>query len=245
MTVALHGFLGAPAMWSGLCDDLVAPWCPGHGPRPAVMEGATFDEVVDRLAAQLLPRDRRVRLVGYSMGARLALAMTLRHPSRVREAVLVGGTPGLRTEAERAARRRDDDALAAALLRDGLPAFVDRWEALPLFATQRDLPAAARAARRAQRLAHDPAALAWCLRALGTGAMPSLWEALPGCEVPLRLVTGGRDEKFTAVARAVVALCPRATHAVVAGAGHDVVTERGVGALPRDGAAHDEAEREG
>lgn len=231
VTVALHGFLGAPAMWSGLAEDLVAPWCPGHGPSPVVMAGASFDDVVDVLAAQLLLRTSPVRLVGYSMGARLALAMALRHPSRVREAVLIGGTPGLRTEAERAARRRDDEALATSLLRDGLPAFVDRWEALPLFATQRALPEAVRAARRAQRLAHDPAALAWCLRALGTGAMPSRWDALADCAVPLTLVTGSRDEKFTAIAREMATVCPRATHVLVEGAGHDVVTERGVDAL--------------
>lgn len=230
MTVALHGFLGSPAMWSGLTHDLVAPWCPGHGPSPVVMEGASFTEVVDTLAAQLLLGDP-VRLVGYSMGARLALAMALRHPARVREAVLIGGTPGLRTEAERAARRRDDEALAAALLRDGITPFVDRWEALPLFATQRALPEEVRAARRAQRLAHDPSALAWCLRALGTGAMPSLWDALAGCAVPLVLVTGSLDEKFSAIAREVVRVCPRATHRVIEGAGHDVVTERGASAL--------------
>lgn len=230
MTVALHGFLGAPAMWSGLAEDLVAPWCPGHGPSPRVMEGASFIDVIDDLAARL-PTAEPVRLVGYSLGARLALAIALRHPARVRDAVLVGGTPGLRTATERAARVRDDAALAESLLRDGLAAFVDRWEALPLFATQRALPETARAARRAQRMGHDPAALAWCLRALGTGAMPSLWDMLPGNAVPLRLVTGARDEKFTAVAREVVAACARATHAVVPDAGHDVVTERGARAL--------------
>lgn len=229
--VALHGFLGAPAMWEGLPSPHVAPWCPGHGPSPWILSGASFDDVIDHLVAQLLPREGRVRLIGYSMGARLALAMLMRYPERVEDAVLVGVTPGIRDDAERAARVADDARLADALLRDGLEAFVDRWEALPLFATQRALPEATRAARRAQRMAHDPEGLAWCLRTLGTGAMPPLWRQLSWCMVPLTLVTGSRDAKFTAIARDMAELAPRARHRIVAGAGHDVVTERGAAAL--------------
>lgn len=232
VALALHGFLGAPTMWAGLDGELVAPWSPGHGPSPAGMEHDDFNAVVDALAARYLPAEGAT-VFGYSLGARLALALALRHPARVREAVLVGGTPGLRTEAERAARRASDEALAASLLRDGLARFVARWEALPLFATQRALPEALQARRRAERLGHTVEGLAWSLRALGTGAMPSLWDALPGCEVPLRWVTGALDEKFTAIAREARAACPAATHTVVPGVGHDVVLERGVGAVAR------------
>jgi len=230
VTLAFHGFLGAPAMWSGVAGEVVAPWVPGHGPTPWCPPHTDFTAVVDHLAREHLPAEGAT-LVGYSLGARLALCLALRHPARVRAAVLVGGTPGLRTEDERASRRRDDARLADDLLRDGLAAFVDRWEALPLFATQRALPDEAQRRRRAQREGHTPAGLAWSLRTLGTGAMPSLWEALPGCEVPLRWITGARDEKFTAIARAVCAVCPAATHEVITDAGHDVVLERGVAVL--------------
>ncbi|MEZ4393216.1 MAG: alpha/beta fold hydrolase [Polyangiales bacterium] len=228
MTLALHGFLGAPAMWAGLEGELVAPWSPGHGPSPAPLEQDDFNAVVDALAARYLPVGG-ARVVGYSLGGRLALALALRHPARVREAVLIGATPGLKTEAERRARRASDEALAESLFRDGLVRFVDAWEALPLFATQRALPVSLQARRRAERLGHTVEGLAGSLRVLGTGAMPSLWDALPGCEVPLRWVTGALDEKFTAIAREACAVCPAATHTVVPGAGHDVVLERGVG----------------
>lgn len=231
MIVALHGFLGSPAMWAGLAPSVTAPWCPGHGPRGETPPAGAFDDVIDLLAAQLLPRTGGVRLYGYSMGARLALALLLRYPARVRDAVLVGVTPGIRDPAERAARVAADAALADALLREGLGAFVDRWEALPLFATQRALPAAVQATRRAQRLAHTPEGLAWCLRTLGTGAMPPLWEALGECPVPIVLVTGEHDGKFTAIAEEMVGVLPRARHHRVTAAGHDVVTERGVAAL--------------
>src|SRR5207244_3830457 len=76
------------------------PRLPGHGLSPSPLPGS-FDAAVDELAAKLAPP---TWIVGYSMGARLGLALALRHPERCRGALLVGAQPGLRG-AEGAARR--------------------------------------------------------------------------------------------------------------------------------------------
>lgn len=228
-TVLLHGFLGAPAQWDrvrGGRPDTRAPWMPGHGPSPWTADATSFDAAVDAFAPRVWGDDARVTLVGYSLGARVALSLAMRHPARVRAAVLVGVSPGLDDPSARAARAADDDRLADALLRDGLDAFVDAWDALPLFATQRALDPAVRATQHAWRRAHDPAALAWSLRALSTGRMPPMHDALAATETPVRLVTGSRDDKFTALARAIAARNPRIAHTVVDGAGHNVALEQ-------------------
>jgi 2-succinyl-6-hydroxy-2,4-cyclohexadiene-1-carboxylate synthase len=219
----LHGFLGAPAQWDGLRGPDDAWWLPGHGPSPRVWAGATFDEVVNALSPWTT--GRRV-LVGYSLGARLALALALRHPGDLRAVVLVGGTPGLAAAADRAQRAAADDALAATIARDGLAAFVARWEALPLFATQRALPPEALAAQRAWRTQHAPEGIAWALSTLSTGRMPPLWDALATAGVAVHAVTGERDEKFTRIAEEMVRRGEgRVVHHRVAGAGHNVVLE--------------------
>ena len=82
----------------------------------------------------------RVDVAGYSLGARVALGLGLRAPERVGRLVLESGSPGLRRRRERGERRRDDAALAEVIERDGLEAFVRRWEALPLFDGLRRLP---------------------------------------------------------------------------------------------------------
>ena len=196
---------------------------PGHGPRPWRSTRATFDDAVDAIAARMPFAPALV--VGYSMGARVALGLAARHPSLVAGMVLVGVDPGLATDVDRDARIAWDDAQAHAIVEGGMALFVTSWESLPLFATQQSLPAAMRARRRAQRLAHTTDGLAWAMRALGLGRMPPLWDALESLPMPIHLVTGALDEKFTAIARSMVAKAPRITHAIVPGAGHDVALE--------------------
>lgn len=223
----LHGFLGAPAQWDAVRAlvgaDGEAPWLPGHGPSPRVYEGQGFDEVTDSLAPWAAGKSV---LVGYSLGARLALSLALRHPGGLRAVVLVGGTPGIEGPAERAKRAADDDALAAGIARDGLAAFVRRWEALPLFATQAELAPEVLAAQRTWRGAHEARGVAWALSTLSTGRMPPLWGALATAPFEVHAVTGERDEKFTRIAEEMVRRGDgRVAHHRVAGAGHNVVLE--------------------
>jgi 2-succinyl-6-hydroxy-2,4-cyclohexadiene-1-carboxylate synthase len=226
----LHGFLGQPAAWMPVVERLTVPGpialarLPGHGARPFVPEQAGFVEVVD-LLADALPFDEPAWVAGYSMGGRLALAIALRRPERVRGALLVGASPGLRTETERAARARWDEEQAARVERLGVARFVDAWEALPLFASQAALPAEVLARQRRERCEHEPAAIAWAMRALGLGRMPPLWDALAGARVPIVALAGALDAKLAAVAGEMARTTARARRLVVPGAGHNVVLE--------------------
>lgn len=217
MIVCLHGFGQAPAIWDGIAPpEAMALPLPGHAGAPPA---ETFDAAVERLAAQI-PAGAAV--AGYSLGARLALAIALRDPARLRAALLVGGSPGIEGEADRAARVRWDDEMASRLEREGIDAFVARWEALPIFSTQTD---AMRAAQRPARLAQDPLALAAAMRSLGQGRMPSLWTALAAGPVPLRLLVGARDAKYAALAERMVSIAPRATRRIVPDVGHNLLVE--------------------
>lgn len=228
--VYLHGFLGAPLMWESLAAQRGGPsslgYLPGHGPAPWTLAGADFDAVVDAMAAAL--PFARCELIGYSMGARLALALAIRHPERVGALTLIGVDPGLRSASdhpERAARIAWEDQLAAQLESSSLAAFVESWEALPLFATQRLLAPSLLAVQRTMRMRHVPAALAWALRTLGTGRMPALWSQLASLQIPMRVLTGELDTKFTQIGAEMAQLAPNLQHHRIANAGHNVVLE--------------------
>ena len=118
------------------------------------------------------------------------------------------------------------NALADSIELEGLEAFVDRWERLPLFASQAALAEDTRAALHAQRLRNDPLGLANSLRGMGTGQQESLWERLAGLDVRTLLLAGALDAKYRTLARDMLALLPKACAVVVPGAGHAVHLEQ-------------------
>lgn len=226
----LHGFTGSTRTLDGVAAGLrgagfrtIAVDALGHGESDAPDDPAayTMERSADALARVLDAAGApRAALLGYSMGGRTALGFALRHPARTAALVLVGASAGIADADERAARRRDDDAFAASILRDGVPAFVERWMAHPLFASQSRLGPDFLAAARAQRLANRAAGLAGSLRGLGTGAQPPLHDRLPGLDVPVLLAVGADDAKFRAIATELASLLPRARIATIPGAGH-------------------------
>jgi len=146
--------------------------------------------------------------------------------ARVRRLVLIGASAGLATAEERETRLAVDRELADELLRDGLPAFLDRWTRLPLCDSFRDMPAERLQAWQELRSHHDPAALAGALIAMSTGAQPYLLPDLPRLHTPTTLVVGERDAKFRAIARQLAEALPRSEVVVVPGTGHSVPMER-------------------
>lgn len=209
--VLLHGFTQTGRSWAPLVAHLgeryrcFAPDLPGHGDA-SERRPASFDAVAAYVAA--LKPDSFV-LMGYSMGARLALATALRIPTRVERLVLVGGTPGIADDAKRAERRAADADLADRIEQIGLEAFVAEWAALPLFATQ---PRGVAEAARTDRLRNTAPGLAAALRGLGAGVMEPLWDRLPD---DATWIVGEHDAKFRAIAERA-----GGTVAVVPGAGH-------------------------
>ncbi len=225
----LHGFTGSgdsmDEVARGLAGDFrtVRVDLVGHGRSGAPRELEPYRmtscvaQLVDALDALGI---ESTHLLGYSMGGRAALALCAWHPDRVRSALLVGGSAGLANPEERRERRASDEALAHRIEREGLARFVDDWMALPLFATQRRLGPAALARSREQRLENRAHGLAGSLRGMGTGAQPPLHDHLPGIQVPVLLVAGELDAKFTRIAAALADELPDGRALCVPGAGH-------------------------
>jgi 2-succinyl-6-hydroxy-2,4-cyclohexadiene-1-carboxylate synthase len=158
--------------------------------------------------------------VGYSAGGRLCLQLALDRPELVDRLILVSASPGIADATERAARRDADDELAREIERDGVDAFLDRWLAQPLFAT---LPRDATGLDTRER---DPSVLTHALRVLGQGAQEPLWDRLSGLQMPVTLVVGSLDEKYTAIARDVAQRLTAARVHVIGGAGHALHLEQ-------------------
>lgn len=229
--VALHGFAGGPESFDELrqlegSEHWLCPYLTGHGPDPD-RSARDFVAEVDRVAGWITAQSRSpVRLLGYSMGARVALALCVRHPMLVRDATLIGVHPGLRDFEDRRKRQRWEGRWVNLLENHGLTAFLEQWESLPLFATQRGLDPRQLEHQARVRRSHRADGLAHAFRVLGTGVMPDLWPALERLQIPICLVTGEADERFLRLAEGAVEKLPQGRLEVVAGAGHNVLLER-------------------
>jgi 2-succinyl-6-hydroxy-2,4-cyclohexadiene-1-carboxylate synthase len=223
--VLLHGFAGTGRAWDPVAQRLdrerytaLAPDLRGHGGARDARPVSFAACVEDVLAAA----PARFVLCGYSMGGRIALHVALAAPERVERLVLVATTAGIDDEAARAARRDDDERLAAFADGASIEQFADRWAAQPVFA---GTPPDAARLWREDLLRNDPRALAAALRGVGTGAMDPLWDRLGELTMPATVLVGERDAKFVALGERLVAALPGGELVVVPGAGHGVARE--------------------
>lgn len=232
--VMLHGFTGSHANWDDLALRLSATFTVitidllGHGKSDAPADPDRYR--MEHVAADLAKLFQAlvacpVNLLGYSMGGRLALYMARHYPELVRSLVLESASPGLADSHARAERRASDAQLAARIEAEGIPAFVDYWENISLFASQRALPSDVQAALRTQRLDNRSTGLANSLRGMGTGQQPSLWDELALVRQPVLLMAGALDEKFVGIAHRMAARLPHARTLIVPDAGHTVHLE--------------------
>jgi 2-succinyl-6-hydroxy-2,4-cyclohexadiene-1-carboxylate synthase len=218
----LHGFTGTSESLAGLGapPGSVAPTLGGHLHTPV---RGNFSDEVERLA--LLGADCD-GLFGYSLGGRFVLGILARYPSRFRHAVIVSAHPGLQTDDERSARRQADAKYVAVLREQGLSSFVNKWQALPLWASQGDLPESTKLEQRQQRLRHDALGLAESLIQHGLGEMPDLRPKLAQVQACVDIVVGERDVKFAELGRELATIIPGSRLSIVAGAGHNLLLER-------------------
>jgi len=223
--VFLHGFTQTHHHWHA-CARLIAQRLgddptlafvdmPGHG--LSGRDHATIEEAAPRLARL----GGRGTHIGYSMGARHALRAACSGAPEIERLVLVGGTAGLADSSERDTRVADDDAKARHLEQVGVEAFVDEWLAQPMFAGLR-----VDADDRRHRVRNSVEGLAASLRLAGTGAQEPVWELLGSIGIPVLVMAGERDAKFTEIGQRLAGAIPNAKFEAIPDAGHAAHAEQ-------------------
>jgi 2-succinyl-6-hydroxy-2,4-cyclohexadiene-1-carboxylate synthase len=182
---------------------------PGHGESSGVR--ADLRRTADLLATTT----GSAIYVGYSLGGRVCLHLALMYPHVVDRLALIGATPGIIDDDERAARRTADEHLAQHIIDVGVPAFIDEWTMQPLFAglelTEAD---------RDDRARNTAVGLAASLRFCGTGTQLPLWDRLVELNMPVLAMAGELDTKFIPIAERIAASVPDGTFGQIHDAGH-------------------------
>jgi 2-succinyl-6-hydroxy-2,4-cyclohexadiene-1-carboxylate synthase len=220
--IALHGFTLTGEQFASAAHQLrrtiVAPDLPGHGRSVAV--STQLDDVVAAIESTVASFDEPVPLLGYSQGGRVALLAATGRPEGISALVLISATAGIEDTNERASRAESDASMAGKLSGMTIDEFLDTWTAAGVTSTSHLSPEG-RAADRAIRQENSPIGLANALIGYGQGAQPSLWTSLAELAMPVLVVSGGRDEKYSAIADEMASRIPDVERATVSGAGHN------------------------
>lgn len=219
--VLAHGFTQNARCWGEFGEacsqrfDVLAVDAPGHGWSGA--DTADLNEAGDLIVAAGGPS----HYVGYSMGGRMLLHAALRNTiGEIRSLVLIGATAGIESDAERAERRALDAERAAQITAMGTRAFVEQWLAMPMFAHLTDEQSA-----KERRFENAPEGLAASLLHCGTGMQEPLWDQLSDLSMPVLVIAGTKDNKFTSLGQRIAAEIGSNASFVAVEGGHAVHLE--------------------
>lgn len=235
--IFLHGFTGSSKTWVPIIEQLpdtvrcITVDLMGHGKTDSPSDAnryIMYEQVMDLHELFQFLKITNFTLVGYSMGGRIALAYALAFPKHVKRLVLESASPGLQSEADRLGRITADEKLAKKMESEGLSSFIDFWQDIPLFHSQKKLDETKLHSIREERMQQTVLGLANSLNGMGTGRQPSYWSRLNELKVPVIIITGELDEKFTIIAKQMTEQIRYCQHLEVSEAGHAIHVENPV-----------------
>ncbi|MEN8238470.1 MAG: alpha/beta fold hydrolase [Actinomycetota bacterium] len=220
--VALHGFTLTGEQFASAASILgrtiIAPDLPGHGRSVDASTGLA--DVIDLVASIVASVESPVPVIGYSQGARLALMTALDQPVGISALVLISANAGIEDSYERTARTQSDAEMASRLTTMTIDEFLDAWTSTGLTSTTH-LSARERDADMAIRRQNSPHGLARASRGYGQGAQPSLWQRLGELPMPVLVMSGSQDEKYSTIAERMANAIPDAERVTIDHAGHN------------------------
>lgn len=178
--IALHGFLGLPSDWNDFADsaiDIMQILSPS--PQNSLWKWA------EAFHHSQSPNQPSI-LMGYSMGARLAMHALLHHPERWRGAILISGNPGLTSAKQKAKRLQQDLQWAHRFESEPWDQLIDSWNRQSTFA---NMPYYLR--RKEED--YDRASLADTLRYWSLGKQEPLLSRLAQLPIPILWIAGEKD----------------------------------------------------
>ncbi len=231
----LHGFTGSAFDWNFLIPSLKKEYnvyamdLIGHGNSdcPDNPELYTIDPTIsrtDEFISKFL--GRKPVIIGYSMGGRLALSYAVKYPDKINGLILESATWGIKESNLREGRVDSDKKTAEFILSNDIEKFVDYWMNKNIFASQKRLPGEQLKKIKSQKMKNNKTGLANSLLSSGTGSMPPLHDLINKIKVPVLLLTGGLDEKFSQINSEMVKYLDNARHLIIRDAGHNVHLEK-------------------
>lgn len=227
----LHGFLSSKESMrkiaEGLSDlrNVILVDLPGFGGTNSTSHDYRMEDIAGGLIA-IADRHQinTFDVLGYSMGGRSALALTVQFPERIEKCILESASPGIADDEQKAERLLVDQERSKLIVSDYYE-FLNFWQSMPLFQTQEHADESLLKAQHEERLQQTPAEAADSLLKYGTGVQRSYWNDLSGLNNHFYLITGSEDKKFIRVAETMSERLKSAKLDIVENCGHNIHLE--------------------
>jgi len=230
----LHGFTGSANDWNDVGQKIdkrfnkIALDLIGHGKSssPSSVSYYTADSLVNHIEQVITHlRIKDIVLCGYSMGGRVALNFAIAKPNMVNGLILESTSAGIKNGKEKEARKKSDEELASYLENNTIEDFSAMWLEQELFGTLRRFSNDRLKHIKQDKAKNSKIGLVNSLRGFGTGVMPYLAPELVKLKIPVFLITGGLDDKFTQINLNLKKSLPSAKHKIISTSGHNVHLE--------------------
>lgn len=136
-------------------------------------------------------------LIGYSMGARLALGVSLLANSQSIGLVLISGNPGLESDDARKQRWQADQNWALRMESESKASFLQAWYEQAVFS---QTPVAIRSEEIMRKSTCHAEAWPKVMRANSIAKQPNYWPEIKNLSMPVLAVAGEADEKYAKIA---------------------------------------------
>ena len=230
----LHGFMGCAEDWFPVFEQLPDKYnyaaldIVGHGKSDAPGNLSHYN--VDSIISQIkFVKDhltsKKIILLGYSMGGRIALSYAAFHPDDLKGLILESSSAGIKNDEERQKRYEEDLKLAEYIDSHSLEDFVEMWSDREMFNTQRRFSNDKLKKLKKKKSSGSKIGYANSLRGFSTGIMPPVHDKLKKIPIKILLITGDLDSKFTGINARLVKRFFKAKHKVVRNSGHNTHLE--------------------
>ena len=208
--------MGHPSDW----DEVRASLGEYETSAIAIEAANSWDEGIHELAKKT---PERSVLIGYSMGARLALALALEFSERYEALVFISGNPGLKSDVLREQRSAHDARIAERLESEPRIQFLTEWYESPVFNGLSPSVRAEEIQRKAARSGHDWPAI---LRTNSVAKQPNYWNRLSELAIPVLALAGALDPMYAEVIERFDGACDSACAEIIPDCGHIVHREQ-------------------
>jgi len=227
----LHGFSGSSDCWKNIRREINLPTIaidiPGHNKSYFLNLNEDYNYKDFRTELFLILNEinvKKVHLLGYSMGGRLAISFTQKYPELVKSLILESSTLGLVSHDEKEIQIEKDNELLN-IINNSMTDFITHWSQNPLFLNQEKRNSEDFNKLNNNRLKHNKEQLSKSLSSFTKANMPAFIEAFATFDCPVFLINGKDDTKYIKINRDMMKIHKKAKQFIINNSSHNVHLE--------------------